>query len=171
MRNNYYHKPIASLNWEYKINNKSSLSATAYASLGIGGCSGDLGRNGSFGLFSGSDWRNPKNGYVLWDQVVKHNSGQTANWGDGSSSAMSPDPTTGLFIVNDESFSSSAPFERRNGWIQRNSVNSHNWFGAICNYKTKINENITVDVGFDSRFYRGLHYRNLRDRLLSLIHI
>ena len=167
MRNNYYHKPIASLNWEYKINNKSSLSATAYASLGRGGGSGDLGRNGSFGFFSGSDWRNPKNGYVLWDQVVKHNSGQTANWGDGSSSAMSPDPTTGLFIVNDESFSSSAPFERRNGWIQRNSVNSHNWFGAIGNYKTKINENITVDVGFDSRFYRGLHYRNLRDRLGS----
>ena len=67
MRNNYYHKPIASLNWELKLNNKTSISATAYASLGRGGGSGDLGRNGSYGFFSSSRWRNPDNGYVLWD--------------------------------------------------------------------------------------------------------
>ena len=164
MRNNYYHKPIASLNWEYNINSKTSISATAYASLGRGGGSGDLGRNGSYGFFSSSRWRNADNGYVLWDEIVKHNSGQTANWRYGST-AMNVDATTGQYIVNDESYSSRAPFPRRNGWIQRNSVNSHNWFGAIANLKAELAENLTLDVGFDSRFYRGLHYRNIRDLL------
>jgi hypothetical protein len=166
MRNNYYHKPIASLNWELKLNNKTSLSATAYASLGRGGGSGDLGRNGSYGFFSSSRWRNPDNGYVLWDEVVKHNSGQSANWRYGSTS-MGVDASTGQYIVNDESFSSSSQYPRRNGWIQRNSVNSHNWFGAIANLKTELAENLTLDVGFDSRFYKGLHYRNVRDLLGS----
>ena len=76
MRNNFYHKPIASLNWEFNINNKTSISATAYGSLGRGGGGGDLGRNGSYGYFSSSRWRNPDNGYVLWDEVIKHNSGE-----------------------------------------------------------------------------------------------
>ena len=166
MRNNFYHKPIASLNWEFKINNKTSISATAYGSLGRGGGGGDLGRNGGWGYFSSSRWRNPDNGYVLWDEVIKHNSGQSANWRYGST-AMDVDATTGQYIVNDESFSSSAPFPRRNGWIQRNSINSHNWFGAIGNLKTELADNLTLDLGFDSRFYRGFHYRNLRDLLGS----
>ena len=63
------------------------------------------------------------------------------------------DANTGQYIVNDESYSSRAPFPRRNGWIQRNSVNSHNWFGAIANLKAELAENLTLDVGFDSRFY------------------
>jgi hypothetical protein len=167
MRNNYYHKPIASLNWEHEINSRTSVSATVYGSLGRGGGSGDLGRNGSYGYFSSSDWRDQSNGYVLWDEIIKHNSGITANWSDGSSSSINSDPVTGLNIVNDESFSSSAGVTRRNGWIQRNSVNSHNWFGAIGNIKSKLNDYLTLDVGFDSRFYKGLHYRSLRDRLGS----
>ena len=165
MRNNYYHKPIASLNWEYKINEKTSISATAYASLGRGGGSGDLGRNGSYGYFSSGDWRNQSNGYVLWDEIVKHNSGRTANWSDGSSSSMNIDATTGQYIVNDESYSSSSPYPSKNGWIQRNSVNSHNWYGAIGNVKSKLTDKLTLDVGFDTRFYRGLHYRTIRDLL------
>ena len=167
MRNNYYHKPIASLNWEHKISSKTSLSATAYASLGRGGGSGDLGRNGSYGFFSSGDWRDERTGYVLWDEIIKHNSGQTANWSDGSSSSINIDAQTGLNIVNDESFSSRSEFPRRNGWIQRNSVNSHNWYGAIGNLNTKLSDNTTFDIGFDYRSYRGLHYRNIRDLLGS----
>jgi sarcosine oxidase delta subunit len=80
---------------------------------------------------------------------------------------MGVDASTGQYIVNDESFSSRSEYPRRNGWIQRNSVNSHNWFGAIANLKTELAENLTLDVGFDSRFYKGLHYRNVRDLLGS----
>ena len=56
MRRNFYHKPIASVNWESKLNSKSTLSVTAYASVGRGGGTGDLGRIttggvGSFGHY------------------------------------------------------------------------------------------------------------------------
>ena len=80
---------------------------------------------------------------------------------------MNVDASTGQYIVNDESYSSSAPYPRRNGWIQRNSVNSHNWYGAIGNLKTELADNLKLDVGFDLRSYRGLHYRNIRDLLGS----
>ena len=37
MRKNFYHKPIASLNWESKLSSSQTLSVTAYASYGRGG--------------------------------------------------------------------------------------------------------------------------------------
>ena len=43
-RRNFYHKPIASVNWEYKINESTNLSASAYYSVGRGGGTGDIGR-------------------------------------------------------------------------------------------------------------------------------
>ena len=162
MRNNYYHKPIASLNWEHKINSKTSLSATAYASLGRGGGSGDLGRMGTY--FSSSRFRDPSNGYVLWDEIVRANSGGVGNLSNGRTFSTGLDATTGLYIVNDEYGPRSI---RRNGVIQRNSVNSHNWYGAIANLNTEFSENLKFDIGFDFRSYKGLHYRNLRDRLGS----
>ena len=33
-RRNFYHKPLTSLNWEWKVNEKSTLSTSAYASFG-----------------------------------------------------------------------------------------------------------------------------------------
>lgn len=44
-RRNYYHKPVANLNWNLKINEKSSLSTVLYASWGRGGGTGNLGSN------------------------------------------------------------------------------------------------------------------------------
>ena len=37
---NYYHKPIANLGWDWKIDNRSALSTVVYASLGRGGSMG-----------------------------------------------------------------------------------------------------------------------------------
>ena len=56
--------------------------------------------------------------------------------------------------------------ERRNGFIRRASVNSHNWVGMLSNYNTKINDNLSFDVGIDIRSYTGLHYRRV-DNLLG----
>ena len=160
MRNNYYHKPIASLNWEWKINNRVSVSTTSYASVGRGGGSGDLGRMGTY--FSSSRFRNPTNGYVMWDEIFRGQSGGVANLSNGRTFSTPLDPTTGLYIVGDEY----GPRDlTRNGVIQRNSINSHNWFGFISNVKAELNDKLTLDIGFDSRFYKGLHYRSLRDAL------
>lgn len=42
-RANYYHKPVMSLNWDYKISQSSKLNTVVYASFGRGGGTGDLG--------------------------------------------------------------------------------------------------------------------------------
>ena len=42
-RRNYYHKPVANLNWDWDINDKTSLSTVVYASWGRGGGSASVG--------------------------------------------------------------------------------------------------------------------------------
>ena len=42
-RRNYYHKPVANLNWDYNINEMADLSTVLYASWGRGGGTGSLG--------------------------------------------------------------------------------------------------------------------------------
>ncbi|MBA5792065.1 TonB-dependent receptor [Flavobacterium sp. xlx-214] len=37
LRRNYYHKPVANLNWDWQISEKSSLSTVVYASVASGG--------------------------------------------------------------------------------------------------------------------------------------
>lgn len=53
-RRNYYHKPVANLNWDYEMSDKLDLSTVLYASWGRGGGTGGLGlgrvRNGGNGL-------------------------------------------------------------------------------------------------------------------------
>lgn len=42
-RTNFYHKPVANLNWDWKINEKTDLSTVVYASWGRGGGTGNYG--------------------------------------------------------------------------------------------------------------------------------
>jgi len=42
-RRNFYHKPVANLNWDFQINDKTSLSTVLYASWGRGGGTGGYG--------------------------------------------------------------------------------------------------------------------------------
>ena len=42
-RRNYYHKPVANINWDWDISNKTSLSTVLYASWGRGGGSASVG--------------------------------------------------------------------------------------------------------------------------------
>ncbi|NQX86272.1 MAG: carboxypeptidase-like regulatory domain-containing protein [Flavobacteriaceae bacterium] len=45
-RRNFYHKPIANLNWDFKINEKTEISTVLYASWGRGGGTGPRGDQG-----------------------------------------------------------------------------------------------------------------------------
>lgn len=172
-RRNFYHKPITSLNWDWKINDKSTLSTSAYASFGRGGGTGDIGRLG--GNFASSSRFRDENGAVLWDDIVASNSGTETEFSNGFVYGNMPDPITGTFIVNDDSLGDfgdpSDPNNlpgviRRNGFIRRASINSHNWYGAIANLNTIINEQWSWDIGIDLRRYTGLHYRRV-DNLLG----
>lgn len=66
-RRNFYHKPVANLNWDWKINDVSSLSTVIYASWGRGGGTGRVGG----GL--DSDDHYDENGQVNFDALKAHN--------------------------------------------------------------------------------------------------
>lgn len=64
-RTNYYHKPVANLNWDFDINETLELSTVLYASWGRGGGTGPFGR--------GAVVRNPDTGWIVWDDIVDNN--------------------------------------------------------------------------------------------------
>ncbi len=167
-RKNFYHKPLASINWTYEVNENSTLTTSAYISFGRGGGTGDIGRLGG-NFASSSRFRDPNTGQVLWDEIVKSNSGQGGTFSNGFTYTNPVDATTGQFIVNDDELRDDAlpaGITRRNGVIRRASINSHNWYGVLANYDTKLNENLTLDFGVDLRSYTGIHYRRV-DNLLG----
>ena len=61
-RRNFYHKPVFNLNWDYKIDDKSSLSTVLYASTGNGGGTGGRGNR----------IRNDE-GYIDYDAIYAYN--------------------------------------------------------------------------------------------------
>lgn len=172
-RRNFYHKPITSINWDFSINENTKLSTVVYASFGRGGGTGDIGRLGG-NYASSSNFRDINSGHVQYDNIVLSNSGTEVDFSENFTYGNQIDPLTGQYIVNDTDIQSYdslggnylAGAERRNGVVRRASMNSHNWFGAVMNLNTKINENLSFDVGMDLRSYKGFHYRRL-DNLLG----
>lgn len=154
-RTNYYHKPVMSLNWDYKISDKTKVSTVVYGSWGRGG-----GSNGAGAIrgnrFFGDNLRRA-DGSINVDLIQAWNSGQTVQI-PGTVGTSTRLPIAGNF---QNSNSSSSNFT--NGISKISSVNSHNWYGGISSLNTKLNPNLTLDLGVDIRTYRGIHYQNLND--------
>ncbi|MDD7887237.1 TonB-dependent receptor [Flavivirga sp. 57AJ16] len=47
----------------------------------------------------------------------------------------------------------------------RGSNNNHNWYGLVSNFNTKLNENLSLNVGADVRLYNGIHFRSVNEFL------
>ncbi len=139
---NYYHKPVISLNWDWKMSDNTKLNSVVYASFGRGGGTGDAGRINGKGYTS----LRKSDGTVRFDDIVKWNQGGAV-----------PD-----FGANNKT-----PFQANsgNGIIRRSSINSHNWFGLISSLNHKFSDRFNATVGFDGRMYRGIHYRVVSDLL------
>jgi outer membrane cobalamin receptor len=151
---NFYHKPVASLNWDLNFNEKSSLSTVIYASWGRGGGSGTLGKINT--LFPTSNTPYTSNTYnadgeVRFDDIVAWNTGSTIT-GFGAPRGL---PNSDGEYINTTS----------KGMSLRASMNSHNWYGLITNYHNDLTDNFAVDFGVDVRTYKGIHYRMLVDPL------
>lgn len=154
-RNNYYHKPQMSLNWYWTISEKSFLATSAYWSFGRGGGSGTLGY-GSY-KYDPPRYNYQKAGKYTglydWDSMVVINSGNYDTTNARLAGAYPP-PDNG-----DTSFYS------RSNLIMRNSVNHHNWFGFLSTLTQELTDNIELIAGIDARYYKGIHYREVRDLL------
>ncbi len=134
---NTYHKPQISLNHQWQIDEKSSLSTALYMSIGRGGGYSGQGR----GEYSYTDWfgtsktgdlnwkfRNP-DGTFAYDKIQEVNETST----DGSKMAMSK------------------------------SINSHMWYGLLSTYTNKISKSLELSAGVDVRYYVGEHRNELID--------
>lgn len=76
-RRNYYHKPVMSLNWDWKISESSKLNTVAYGSFGRGAGTGDL---GSVGGKRASDFKDA-DGLINFNAIVAANSASTPDKG------------------------------------------------------------------------------------------
>ena len=135
-RTNFYHKPVANLNWDFKINEKTDLSTVVYASWGRGGGTGNYGASSAKKSVSQP---NPYTGasqstYIDFD-LINTNNAALANG-------------AGTFA---------------NSYLIRSSMNNHSWFGAVSNLKYKLSENLNLNAGLDLRTYYGTHYRQVNN--------
>lgn len=143
MTRNYYHKPVMSLNWDWKISDLTKLNSVVYASFGRGGGTGDFGRiNGK----AYNSLPRTADGLVRFDDII--------NWNQG---VLVPD----FGAVNKTPYLASSS----NGIVRRSSINSHNWLGLITSLNHKFTDNLSATVGLDGRRYEGIHYRILTDLL------
>ena len=138
---NYYSKPVMSVNWDWKMSEKSKLSSVLYGSWGRGGGTGVL------GSINGNSINNlPKtaDGQIRFDDIYAWNQGAVvADFKDKNGNAPA-NATPGIA-------------SRTNGLVRRTHVNSHDWYGFLTNFQHKVNDNLNFSVGLDGRYYYGYH--------------
>ncbi|ADV44596.1 carboxypeptidase-like regulatory domain-containing protein [Bacteroides helcogenes] len=132
---NVYHKPQISLNHQWQINNKSSLSTAAYVSIGRG-----YGNSGQGTSAYSSKWYGSSNGVLNMDF---RNADGTFAYDQ-------------IQDLNEQSTQGSL-------MVMSKSKNFHNWYGLLSTYTTKINENIDFYGGIDFRYYKGVHTNEITD--------
>ncbi|QIY84362.1 TonB-dependent receptor [Chryseobacterium sp. NEB161] len=152
---NFYNKPIASINWDWDINDKLKLSTVVYGSWGRGG--GGTGLNGSIKNAANQtmDYINDGaggDGTINWDMIYRYNQGLAVK--DYNGNTFQKNNT----VMN---------YGGTNGIVRRQGVNSHNWYGAISDLTYKPSAHWSINGGIDLKTYKGLHYDIITDFLGS----
>ena len=135
-RQNFYHKPVTNLNWDFNISDNTTLSTVAYASWGRGGGTGPRG-----------------NGRIRTADVVVD--GVTFP-GQLDYPAIE-EANTAIGVGGDYGAPNGA------GYIRRGSMNNHAWYGLVSNLNHDFSDNLSASVGVDARFYKGDHFRQVVD--------
>ncbi len=147
---NFYSKPVASVNWDWKISERSKLSSVLYGSWGRGGGTGVI---GSINGTSINSLPKTADGLIRFDDIQAWNQGQNVIWNPAVAN------NTGINKIN----ATPGVVTRTNGLARRASINSHDWYGLLSNYQHKINENWNFSGGIDLRYYYGYHPGVLTD--------
>lgn len=134
---NTYHKPQISLAYNWRINDKSTFSATVYASIASGGGYSGQGRTSDYR----SAWYGASNGVITTqfrnaDGTYAYDQVQLMNMAS----------TTGSNMIMSE------------------SNNSHNWYGLVSTYTNKFwDGKLNFLAGIDMRYYVGKHNNKIVD--------
>ncbi len=134
-RVNYYFKPVFSLDDTYKFNENSYLTTTLYYSWGTGWGSGPL------GSYVSTD---PLTGLLNYNQAFSTNMSNPDTVLDAAGQTVSGNASKSIL---------------------RRSWNNHTWSGIMANYTNKLSKELTLNLGFDGRYYVGQHYRTVSNLL------
>ena len=130
-RTNFYHKPVANINWDFNINESTSLSTVLYASWGRGGGTGNYG-SGKRNITEFNPYLNANQStYINYDLINANNAADLDGIGTGSNYAI------------------------------RASMNNHAWYGIVSNLKKDLTKELKLNFGLDLRTYYGDHYRQI----------
>ncbi len=138
---NEYHKPQISLNHQWQINDKSSLSTVAYVSIGRG-----------FG-YSGQGYKKDENGTQYRNKWYGSYKGKLNTYFRNSDGTFAYDQ---IYDLNENS-------ENGSLMAMSKSKNFHDWYGLLSTFTTKLGENIDFYGGLDFRYYKGTHTNELID--------
>jgi outer membrane cobalamin receptor len=132
---NYYHKPQISLNHFWNINEKTSLSTAAYASLAKGGGRRTHGNSGLVTMEYGTGRPGDETlltaeGLIDWDAAEELNAAAL----NGSEVVIA------------------------------NGINEHDWYGILSTLNTEL-FGVEITGGLDGRWYRGYHAYEIDDLL------
>jgi hypothetical protein len=135
-RQNFYHKPVTNLNWDFTISDNTTLSTVAYASWGRGGGTGPRGN----GRVRTADVEVDG---VTFPGQLDYPAIEGAN--------------TLVGVGGDYGAPNGA------GYIRRGSMNNHAWYGMVSNLNHDFSDNLSGSIGVDARFYHGDHFRQVVD--------
>ena len=152
---NVYHKPQISLNHIWQIDHKSSLSTTAYVSLGRG-----YGRTAEPGLNSSYSYTDLTYGanYGTLSQTFRRQDG-TFDYG---AVMWANNPENPIYDP------SSDQYEKMYAGSQLvicENRNDHNWYGLTSTYTNKFADIFDFYAGIDVRYYQGKHNATVSDLL------
>lgn len=133
---NYYHKPVFSLNHFWNISDNLSVNTVAYASFGRGGRRVVYGPQSTLLRFTYPGGMPYAETLQTPGGLLDYDSVQT---------------------INQQSLTGSQA-------IFSTIYNSHNWYGVLSTLKYDLN-NISITGGFDGRYYKGFHYQRIDDLL------
>ena len=169
MRRNFYNKPLATFNWDWKVNDMIEVNTSLYASAGRGGGTGPRGRgyyNSTTDILpyrkdltehyneNGRGARD-SDGFINFDAVVNHNVANTSGYSGDIGRGGYAGKKIGSNSYRDDGVNRAVV-------IRRASMNSHDWVGAISNFNYR-SGNMRYSFGIDLRNYTGYHYRVLND--------
>ncbi|HWZ36655.1 MAG TPA: carboxypeptidase-like regulatory domain-containing protein, partial [Mucilaginibacter sp.] len=132
---NYYNKPLASLNHNWRIDETSSLSTVVYGSWGTGAARYLATASGTSAILTPGNSNVPRTGDIY--STIDFNAIETKN-------ANSTDGTASPFF--------------------QNTVNNHQQYGLLSTYKKKVGD-VDLLAGIDGRYYQGEHYAEIQDLL------
>ena len=152
---NVYHKPQISLNHIWQIDHKSSLSTTAYVSLGRGyGRTAEPGYNSSYSytdLTYGANYGTLSHTFRREDGTFDYGAVMFAN-----------DPTNPIYDPNSDQYEKMYAGSQL---VICENRNDHNWYGLVSTYTTKFADIFDFYAGIDVRYYQGKHNATISDLL------